>query len=293
MQSGCNSGPIGPIFPDLLILLISLSVLGLFAGAGLVALGRLRLGATSALEGLALGMLPALVLLRLLPHAYESLGPFALALAAVGFGAVSLSHHAGERAEARLGGALVLPALLLHAVTDGAALAMSNTGRVGDSAGFLALAAILHRIPEGFFIASRQRAHGARAALLAAAPLAIATIAGAFLGQRIFDVLPDSALDGVLALRAAAAGCTRDRRRCALVRRVYRGGGTRSGRRAAERAAARISGRALTLAAVHRELARALDRSAPVQRAARAEPSGRERARLGLRPTNAAGRARD
>jgi|GEM_PF-1731846 len=204
MQSGCNSSPIDPIFPSLLSLLISLSVLGLFAGAGLVALGRLRLGATSALEGLALGMLPALVLLRLLPHAYESLGLFALALAAVGFVAVSLSHHAGERAEARLGGALVLPALILHAVTDGAALAMSNTGRVGDSAGFLALAAILHRIPEGFFIASRQKARGARAALLAAAPLAIATIAGALLGERIFDLLPDSALDGVLAVGAGA-----------------------------------------------------------------------------------------
>jgi len=188
----------------LLPLLISLSVLGLFAGAGLVALGRLRLGATSALEGLALGMLPALVLLRLLPHAYESLGLSALLLAAVGFAAVSFSHHAGERAEVRLGGALVLPALILHAVTDGAALAMSNTGRVGDSAGFLALAAILHRIPEGFFIASQRKARGARAALLAAAPLAIATIAGALLGKRIFDLLPDSALDGVLAVGAGA-----------------------------------------------------------------------------------------
>lgn len=204
MQSGCNLGGIGPILPCLLTVLISLSVLGLFAGAGLVALGRLRLGATSALEGLALGMLPALVLLRLLPHAYESLGLFALALAALGFGAVSLSHHAGERTEARLGGALVLPALLLHAASDGAALAMSNTGRVGDSAGFLALAVIIHRVPEGFFIASRQKAQGARAALLAAAPLAVATIAGALLGERIFEVLPDSALDGVLALGSGA-----------------------------------------------------------------------------------------
>jgi uncharacterized protein len=188
----------------LLALFLSLSVLGLFAGAGLVALGRLRLGATSALEGLALGMLPALVLLRLLPHAYESLGFVALALAALGFGAVSLSHHAGERAEARLGGALVLPALLLHALTDGAALAMSTTGRVGDSAGLLAIAAILHRVPEGFFVASRQKTRGARAALLAAAPLALATIAGALLGEHIFEVLPDSALDGVLAVGAGA-----------------------------------------------------------------------------------------
>lgn len=188
----------------MLALLISLSVLGLFVGAGLVALGRLRMGATSALEGLALGMLPALVLLRLLPHAYESLGLWAMALAALGFGAVSLSHHAGERAEARLGRALVLPALILHAVTDGAALAISNTGRVGDSAGLLALAAILHRIPEGFFVASRAHARGPRGALLAAAPLALATIAGALLGQRIFDVLPDSALDGVLAVGAGA-----------------------------------------------------------------------------------------
>ncbi|HET8934109.1 MAG TPA: permease [Polyangiales bacterium] len=188
----------------MLSILISLSVLGLFAGAGLVALGRLRLGATSALEGLALGMLPALVLLRLVPHAYESLGLWALGLAALGFGAVTLSHHAGERAEARLGGALVLPALLLHAATDGAALAISNTGRVGDSAGLLALAAILHRIPEGFYVASRAHARGAKGALLAAAPLALATVAGAVFGQGIFDSLPDSALDGVLAVGAGA-----------------------------------------------------------------------------------------
>jgi uncharacterized protein len=204
MQSGCNFTRFGRTFTPLLAILLSLSVLGLFAGAALVALGRLRLGATSALEGLALGMLPALVLLRLLPHAYESLGLGALALAAAGFAAVGLSHRAGERVEARLGGALVLPALILHAITDGAALAISSTGRVGDSAWLLALAAILHRIPEGFFVASRRQAHGSRAALLAAAPLALATVAGAILGERIFEVLPDSALDAVLAVGAGA-----------------------------------------------------------------------------------------
>lgn len=178
-----------------------------------MAAARLRVGAASVLEGLSLGMLPALVLSRLLPHAYESLGFWALVLAAVGFGLVTLSHHAGERAEAQLGGALVLPALLLHAVTDGAALAMSVTGRIGDSAGLLALAAILHRIPEGFFVAAQRRAgaplalgtnQGHRDALLAAAPLALATIVGAVLGQRMFDRLPDTALDSVLALGAGA-----------------------------------------------------------------------------------------
>jgi len=195
-----------------LLVLVSLSVLGLFAGAALVATARLRVSASAALEGLALGMLPTLVLARLLPHAYESLGFWAIVLAAIGFGLVTLSHHAGERAEARLGSALTLPALLLHAVTDGAALAMSATGRIGDSAGLLAIAAILHRVPEGFFVASRGEVSRApttggqayRAAILAAAPLAAATVLGALVGQSMFDRLPDAALDGVLALGAGA-----------------------------------------------------------------------------------------
>jgi uncharacterized membrane protein YraQ (UPF0718 family) len=117
---------------------------------------------------------------------------------------VTISHHAGERTELQLGGALTLPALLLHAVSDGAALAMSSTGRVGDSAGLLAVAAILHRIPEGFFVASRRQGAGARAAISAATPIAVATVAGALLGERIFELLPDSVLDGVLALGAGA-----------------------------------------------------------------------------------------
>ena len=188
----------------MLLLLVSLSVLGLFVGALLPAIGRLRAEAEGALSGLALGMLPALVLARLLPHTFESLGPWSLVLAAVGFGMVTLSHQAGERAEARLGSALVLPALLLHAVGDGATLAMSSSGRVGSAGGLLAAAAILHRVPEGLFIASRKKHADVKGALTAVLPLALATLAGALSGQRLFEVLPDSALDGVLALGAGA-----------------------------------------------------------------------------------------
>ena len=188
----------------MLLVLVSLSVLGLFVGALLPAIGRVHLPAGSMLSGVALGMLPALVLARLLPHTFESLGPWALLLAAVGFGLVTASHHAGERVETGLGSALVLPALLLHAVTDGAALAMSSTERVGSAGGLLATAAILHRIPEGLFVASRRKPAGLRGALWAALPLALATVAGALVGERVFETLPDSVFDGVLALGAGA-----------------------------------------------------------------------------------------
>ena len=188
----------------MLFLLVSLSLLGLFVGALLPAIGRVRSEAESTLSGLALGMLPALVLARLLPLTFESLGPWSLLFAAIGFGLVTLSHQAGERAEARLGSALVLPALLLHAVGDGATLAISSSGRVGSAGALLAAAAILHRVPEGLFVAANRKRADVRGALASALPLAIATVAGALSGQRLFEVLPDNALDAVLALGAGA-----------------------------------------------------------------------------------------
>lgn len=204
MQSGCTRTPLRFIFEDfVLLVLLSLSILGLGLGAALVALGRMRLPAAHMLDGLVLGMVPTLVIARLLPHAFESLGPYALAYAACGFGLVTLSHQSNEHTGLRLTSALVIPALWLHAVADGAALAMSSSERVGDTGSLLAAAAILHRVPEGLFIASRRRPL-ASSALFAVWPLAFATVLGAVLGERVFDVLPDSALDAVLAVGSGA-----------------------------------------------------------------------------------------
>lgn len=187
-----------------MFLLVSLSVAGLFAGAALVAVGRLRAEATSMMDGLALGMLPALVLARLLPHAYESLGLGALALAALGFASVTAAHRGGAQIEEKLGRALVFPALALHALSDGAALAMSTSGRVGESGMLLAAITILHRVPEGLFVANTRAGAGPSALLRAVTPLALTTVLGAVLGESMFEWLPDRAVDGVLAVGAGA-----------------------------------------------------------------------------------------
>jgi uncharacterized membrane protein YraQ (UPF0718 family) len=183
-----------------------LSVLGLVLGASLIGLLRTRAQANvaSALDGLLLGVLPALVLTRLLPHACETLGPSAIGLAAVGFGLLALARRAGHRKLARLGGVLLLPALSFHALTDGAALAMSASGRIGMNGWVLASAVVLHRAPEGLLAASTRREQTFRTALFTVLPLALATVCGAVLGERLQAALSNAELDALLALASGA-----------------------------------------------------------------------------------------
>jgi len=189
-----------------LYVLVILSVLGLCAGASLALLGRSRAQAASALDAAVLGMVPTLVLARLLPHTFESLGVFCVALAALGFVLADRSMHGhSHHAQRTLSNTLVLPALWLHTLADGAALAVSSSGRIGHSSVLVAAAVILHRIPEGLFVASRlQNPKSPRSTCLAILPLALSSLLGAYLGDELLNVLPDVALDAVLALGAGA-----------------------------------------------------------------------------------------
>jgi uncharacterized membrane protein YraQ (UPF0718 family) len=190
----------------LLFVLVMLSVVGLMLGASLIGLLRSRAQATvaCALDGLLLGVLPALVLTRLLPHACETLGVGAIGLAAVGFGLFALARRAGHSKVARLGGVLLVPALSLHALTDGAALAMSASGRIGLNGWVLASAVVLHRAPEGLLAASTRREQTLKTALMTVLPLALATVCGALLGERLQVALSNAELDALLALASGA-----------------------------------------------------------------------------------------
>jgi zinc transporter ZupT len=121
----------------------------------------------SAVDGFALGVVPALLLLRLVPHVVEGAGAWGVALVCIGFGALWLADrghdHAHPADDARtamtLGARLVVPALVLHALSDGAALAMATVGGHShahgadhDLGGSLAGAVLLHRLPEGLFL---------------------------------------------------------------------------------------------------------------------------------------------
>lgn len=197
-----------------------LSVLGLLVGPALVALGRGRRMGASAVDGFALGVVPALLLLRLVPHVVEGAGAWGVALVCVGFGALWLAdrghdhdHPADDaRTAMTLGARLVVPALVLHALSDGAALAMATAGGhshghgaehgVGES---LAGAVLLHRLPEGLFLTMTFLPRvGWRGTWGRLAAVAAGTVVGAVLGRALLQVVPDAFFDGVVALGAGA-----------------------------------------------------------------------------------------
>lgn len=206
LQSSCipvAAPPSRP--PPLLVLLLTLSVVGLLLGPALVALGRARAVLSWTVDGFTLGMLPLLVLLRLLPHTVASVGLGAIGLAIAGFTVVTLAHRGGHAVEARVGRTLVLPTLFVHALADGAALAVSASSRTGTGGWLLGAAVVLHRLPEGLFVASTTApADGVRGMVRRTSLLAAATVIGALGGARLLDVIPDAVFDGLVAFGLGA-----------------------------------------------------------------------------------------
>ncbi|MBI2391309.1 MAG: permease [Deltaproteobacteria bacterium] len=188
--------------------LLAMSIAGLLLGPVLVAMGRGRRSASAAIEGLTIGVVPVLVITRLLPHTMEELRAGALALAALGFLAVSFAHRGGHALEARIGRAVVVPTLLLHAITDGAGLAISAAAPERSAGWVLGAALILHRLPEGLFVATALAPPGVesspRRTYVPVALLAIGTIIGALGGVRILSAVPETIVDGVVAFGIGA-----------------------------------------------------------------------------------------
>lgn len=184
-----------------LSLLLFLSVAGLFGGPILFRLGKSGRALGAMVDGLALGAVPLVVLLRLLPHAWASIGFWAVAACAAGFVALYLfdmrSHHTAER----VGPALILPVLVLHSLADGAALSTSLRGATGASFGPLLVALLTHRLPEGLFVAAAfVPVVGWAGTVKRVLVLAAATVVGALLGEGLLRVIPEAAIDGVVAV---------------------------------------------------------------------------------------------
>ncbi|PYP77342.1 MAG: ZIP family magnesium transporter [Gemmatimonadetes bacterium] len=156
---------------------------------------RWSTGALDAMLAFAAGFMIAVALIDLFPEALTRGGPRAAIVALVGYLAVHLTQHVigthfhfGEEthhvSEAVSVAALV--GLLLHTFVDGVAVASGLD--VGGALGALVfLAVILHKVPEGLAISSLFLAagQGRRRALLAAAALGAATIAGVALTSRV------------------------------------------------------------------------------------------------------------
>jgi ZIP family zinc transporter/zinc and cadmium transporter len=162
------------------------------------------------LLSLGAGFLLAAVLLEVIPESFALSGPNALIYVLAGYLAVHLFVHTvsqhvhfGEEThveEVRRGytGEVALAGLLLHALFDG--VAMGAGFLVSRYLGAVLLTAVvLHKVPEGFTVASLMLARGRSrgSALAASYALGIATLVGALLtgllSGQIGIILPLSA----------------------------------------------------------------------------------------------------
>lgn len=189
-------------------LALVLSVVGLAIGPALVAVGRGRALIAATIEGLTLGLVPILIVTRLLPHVMEELGLAAFALALAGYLVLWLVERRRHDLGDRVGQAVIIPALALHALSDGAALslAFAASSREDGSAGVIfVLAIVMHRVPEGLFIATRLLpAFGWPRTLRWIALLAVTMVVGALAGRSLLDHVPDALFDAIMAFGLGA-----------------------------------------------------------------------------------------
>lgn len=189
-------------------LVLALSVAGLAVGPLLYAGGRGRASTIAALDGLTLGLVPPLVVLRLAPHVYDEIGSAAPILMAVGYGFVWLLERRGHGARgARLASAVVVSALIAHALGDGAALAVTlrSAEHAGAGGAVFALALLLHRLPEGLVVTrALVPTLGWTATLVRLGLMAGATLVGAMLGRGALETLPEGPVEGLVALGLGA-----------------------------------------------------------------------------------------
>lgn len=194
----------------MLLTAVLLSIFGLALGPVLLAWGRGRAIPSAAIEGLALGLVPAVVLLRLAPHVYEEVGPATIALIAAGYVVLWVVERRRHRSFGRAGQIVALPALVVHAAADGATLGVvfgqGATGAAGvESGAVLAAALLIHRVPEGLFVArSLVPESGWRTTIAWLAALAAATAGGAALGDRALSLAPHEIFHGVVAVGLGA-----------------------------------------------------------------------------------------
>lgn len=177
------------------LIALLLSVLALAGGPLLYAISKRHPRSLELIDGFVTGSVGSLLLFDLLPHAFETLGAWALLALLAG---LALPYVLEGRLHQKMPLLLALGGLSLHMATDGAALAVANHG-----ADHLAIAVVLHRISVAlvvwWLLASAKRWQ-AIAALLA---LAAATVLGFAAGQWL-GVQGDGAM--VAGLQALVAG---------------------------------------------------------------------------------------
>lgn len=165
---------------------LALSLGGLCLGPVLEQWARGRARAMVALDAATLALVPGVILLRLLPHLVEDVGISALIGLALGYVALQVAEATSHRGAMTVGLVFVLPTLALHSFFDGAALgvALGHAGLDADRA-VLVSALLVHRIPEGLFLASLMA--GTARLRWGIAAIAAATILGGLVGNELLD----------------------------------------------------------------------------------------------------------
>jgi len=169
-----------------LVFALALSIAGLSLGPVLGRWAQGRAHALAALDAATLALVPGVILLRLLPHLVEDTGISAAIGLAIGYVALQIAEAASHRSASTLGIVVVLPALAIHAFFDGAALGVALGNDVLETGGVMLAAALLvHRIPEGLFLASTMAAAGVRRTSWGILAISIATIVGGLAGREL------------------------------------------------------------------------------------------------------------
>ncbi|MCB1042739.1 MAG: permease [Acidobacteria bacterium] len=165
----------------------------------------------AALKGLMASFFGALLLVHLLPEAYERLGPLSLVLAGLGFLIMvaferllpGSGHHATDGNSRFFTAEMLWIGLLLHQLTDGVGLALASSSLADDLP--MALMVIAHRIPVAAIIMWLfLREKNERGAWVRLAAMGGATVVGA-LGASWLGLLLDSVVvNGAYALIAGS-----------------------------------------------------------------------------------------
>jgi hypothetical protein len=181
-------------------LALLLSIAGLLIGPALTSWARAYASRLTTFDAAMLGVVLPLLILRLIPHLVDEVGPIAVAAVVTGY---ALFTAIGSRRHApRLGVAILLPMLAIHSFVDGTALAVAFEHEVAATAGWaLGAAIVFHRVAEGIVIASVLiPIHGLLGTTLRISVLAVFTVIGGMVGRELIAHTTDRALHLVVAV---------------------------------------------------------------------------------------------
>lgn len=188
--------------------LIALSMVALVLGALLGILFKEQGWGLAALKGLMASFLGGLLVIHLLPQAYEKLGPMSLVWMLVGFLLMvvpeKLASHGHQDGDERFFTAEILwMGLVFHQITDGMALGVASEDLSNDFT--LALMVIAHRIPVAAVVVWLfRRRHRSGHAWLRIGAMGVATVVGALFAQSLAPILDSVAVNIFYAIVAGS-----------------------------------------------------------------------------------------